>query len=177
MSEDLSTERLAAELAEVKAQLAARSHSAGTVAWQTALDIAEGRHVQVTDPSPELQQAFTASPPTPPQVTPDTTESVTRQALATVAATDPSWSSVSDQVMQKVRENPSRLGELTRSGPMSLAGYLSALAQQERAFQDSRAMKLAAQTMVGASSRPSPMSEAEERWAEIANADTGRLGL
>lgn len=54
-----------------------------------------------------------------------------------------------------------------------LANATSAEQQQN----DSRLMKLNAQSAVGASSRPAPADDWQTRWAEIQNAQSGKLGL
>jgi len=181
-TEELSTEQLASDVADLRSQLdamKARAFLRDEVAMQTAYDIAQP-HAYV-ESAPEVAQSFVATTPqlrpALPQISPQQVQDVTAKALSVVASTTNDWSSVAPNVMRRIQDDPSRLSGLVQQGPVATAAYLSSLAQAERASADTRAMKMAAQSASGASGRPSPLSDNEQRWQEIQNAETGRLGL
>ena len=91
-----------------------------------------------------------------------------------------------DQMRQTIAEHPHLLPEDAVYSPQKLVSALdmvyrltgpdeAAAAQTQQDLM--RTMKVQAQSASGATGRPSPADDAEQRWQEIANAQTGKLGL
>ena len=169
-------EALKAEIADARQafqqQLEARDRAAEMV-WAAARQpepVSVPRE-EIAAETPVVQQ------PTRPRLTADQIAAATREAMAVTSATVPGWSEVSKQVVDHVKGDPSRLGQLAGEGSLAVASYLASLAQSERSRADTRAMKLQAQTMTGAGGRLPAPDDAAQRWAEIMNAESGKLGL
>lgn len=161
------TEALANEVRSLRSQL---DEIRNAVAFRD--QVAE--HSFTPQPEPiysEPVTEFVATEPmrvSPPRVSAQRTAAVTRQALSVVADTNSEWSRVSGSVMAQIKEDPSRLGALASTGnPLAVAGYLQAPAGQEQSRVDSRAMKIGAQSMVGASGRTPALPDDVQAWETI----------
>jgi hypothetical protein len=104
-------------------------------------------------------------------VTSEQTQALTQQALAAVNRELPEFHRYSNDVMQRVQENPDAFAEAVRSGnPQRVEAHLASVYSAVRSSDDSRRMKLAAQTMVGASGRPERVPNDVAEWNAIMNA-------
>ena len=169
--ESPSTDALAAQVDSLRSQLEDVYQRMATRDQVVSASLAQLREpVEYVEPNAPEIVATTPSRPRPPlpTVSPQMTQAVTRQALATAAASIPEWDSVSDEVMSRIQDNPQRFGELVQRGDsLTVSQYLANIAQSEQARADTRAMKLAAMSATGASGRtPAPP---DDDWREVMN--------
>lgn len=173
-----TTEQLASELAALRSELESRLELADRRAELAFIAAQQPTPEPATYVEPIVAAEIPKTAPPRRDLTREEAAALTSQALSTVAATVEGWNAVSPKVVAKIQENPSRFGEILRDqGAIGASAYLTGLTQSEKAAADTRAMKLASQTMVGSSGRTPAPDEYQQRWQEILNADSGRLGL
>lgn len=169
MRNELSTEDLAAEVDQLKQHL---DEVRRGVAFRD--QVAEWGMTQPAEPvyqdTPADQfvaEQPRARPPLP-AVTTQTTQVLTRQALADVSQQIPDWNRYSERVMRRVREQPEHLAAAVQSGdPGRIATHLASVYSTTKSSEQTRLMRMAAQTAVGASGRtPAPGGDADE-WAAV----------
>ena len=167
-SQEPSTEEIAAQLDELRVQLAEMQERAAVRDEVITSSLAQlHQPTEYADPAPSEIVARTprALPPLP-QVAQPITEAVTRQALAAAAATVPEWSNVSSDVVERIQSDPQRFGDLVRSGDsLSVSSYLAGVARSAQASRDTRQMKLNAMSATGASGRSKAPPENE--WDNV----------
>lgn len=108
----------------------------------------------------------------------------------TMAQQHQDWADYKEKVGGLIAENPLFQDDRLWKDPQTAASTMNsayemvkaqdvlsgnALVQQQQA--DTRAMKLAAQTAAGSSGRTPAPDDYEQRWQEIMNAQSGKLGL
>lgn len=130
------------------------------------------------------QQASAQKEPT---ATPDVVAFIADQ---TMAQQHEDWGGYKEKVAEVIAQNPLFQRDELWMNPQSASQALDSayqmvkaqdvlsgnhIAQQQQA--DTRAMKLAAQTAAGAGGRTPAPDDYEQRWQEIQNANSGKLGL
>jgi len=122
-----------------------------------------------------------------PSATPDVVAFIADQ---TMGQSREDWSDYKGKVSELIAENPLFQRDELWSSPQSAAQALDSAYQMVKAqdvlsgnavvqqqVADTRAMKLAAQSAAGASGRSPAPDDFEQRWQEIQNAQSGKLGL
>jgi hypothetical protein len=109
-------------------------------------------------------------------------EAIANEAERLIVEQVPTWGADKARVMQAVAANPSFIaGVGASSDPKEIANALVGAHQAIVGSQPSpelmRTMKMQAQSAVGAGGHVDPVPDSERRWAEIAGAATGKLGL
>lgn len=187
MSELPTTEELAARLEATEAKIDVLSVMQ-SLADQANDDYPEDwAEEEAFDPEPELvaelpQPKPTASGPSLPPVPRQQPNSnildhqqLASQGIEIAAASLPDWPLYQDRVMAAVTAAPERLQVAFDTGdPHIVAGQLASAYQIAKVGDESRSLKLAAQTMSGAGGRPSPASTDELHWDAVKTA--GRRG-
>jgi hypothetical protein len=171
-----SAEQLAAQLEETTAAL---DGVRGEIAQMKALaEAANATHdygsTEFEDwPAPE---EFVAAPPARPALPPPVRqpvqtlnqEQLATQGIGLVAASVPDWNQYAERVLANAAENPAPFSRALSSGdPQVVASSLASSLAQVKTADSNRAMKLAAQSAVGASGRPDAPSGDVAEWQSI----------
>lgn len=104
------------------------------------------------------------------------------QAEQLVASQVPEYAANRDKVFEAVQRDPSLLASAVATGDAreiagALANVHQSLATSGVSPDLMRTMKMQAQTVTGAGGRALGVTDGEQRWQEIRNADNGKLGL
>jgi hypothetical protein len=108
-------------------------------------------------------------------------EELLNQAASLVYDAIPEYADRAGEVMQLVERQPRFIAGALATGDVSQVANALTSAYQAIEARDSadttRQMKLNAQSATGGGGRPASASAGEQRWQEIASANTGKLGL
>ena len=103
------------------------------------------------------------------------------EAEQIVVSQIPAYAVDREKVLEAVQRNPSLISAAVDTGDArQIAGALASVHQSlagPSQVELMRTMKIQAQTAVGAGGRTFGVSDGEQRWQEISNANTGKLGL
>jgi hypothetical protein len=96
------------------------------------------------------------------------------EGIALAVANLPDWHRTADAVLERASGNPALQRAFDSGQPANVAAVLASIKTTVDQQASSRAMKLNAQSAVGASGRPEPASDDAAAWANIVNAgDSG----
>ena len=165
-----SVEGLSASVAQLRSQLSEiheKMRLRDEVAASTLAQLHEPQTIDYPEPAEIVARTPRPRQPLPnTSVAPQESLALTRQALAFAAANEPTWNEHSSEVMKELEANPGRFGSLIQSrDPQGAGAHLAALAMAQQQRSETRSMKLAAQSAVGASGRSKAPPENE--WDDV----------
>ena len=124
---------------------------------------------------PEFVAALPPRPTVPPafrhQAQPFDQQALAAQGLDLLAQNVPDWNQYAERTLAAVQQNPQAFSRALGSGdPGAVAQTWAGAYQATKSSEATRAMKLAAQSAVGASGRPAAPSGDRAEWAAVVSA-------